>query len=113
MEPTPEQLAAGQSKGLTPVMCTRLRGQTPEELSADADAFLTEFTPPAPSAPRVGGNRGVDVAGGNGSGTVGAGAALYRDRNGLDDEGRRPEVRPAVTDGRNPFATRTYSMESR
>lgn len=59
-EPTPEQLAAGQPKGLTPVMCSYLRGETPEELSADADAFLAEFAPPAPPAPvfLVGGPRG-------------------------------------------------------
>ncbi|MGX1472402.1 UNVERIFIED_CONTAM: hypothetical protein RKD50_001210 [Streptomyces canus] len=113
MEPTHEQLAAGQPKGLTPQMCTYLRGATPDELSADADAFLAAFAPPAPPAVMVGGNRGVDVGSGNGAGTLGAGAALYRERNGLDDDGRRPEQRPAVTGGRNPYATRTYNMESR
>ncbi|MFI2431863.1 hypothetical protein [Streptomyces sp. NPDC018693] len=111
MEPTPEQLAAGQPKGLTPEMCARLRGETPEELSADADTFLTEWAPQAPPAPtpRSGGNRGSDV--GSGSGTVSGGAARYRQRHGLDEDGRRPERRQADSDGRNPWRENGYTME--
>jgi hypothetical protein len=80
MGPTPEQLAAGEPKGLTPEMCARLRGTSPEELS---DALLTEWAPPAPpvSWPRVGGPRGVDVSTGPG---VSRGAALYRARHGKE-----------------------------
>ncbi|MGW3989082.1 hypothetical protein [Streptomyces sp. NPDC004830] len=99
MEPTPEQLAAGEPKGLTPDMCARLRGESPEELSADADAFLTEFTPPAPPAPPVvlhGGPRGVDVASSGGR-SVSGGAERYRLKHGIDDEGRRAERRPGYT----------------
>lgn len=83
MEPTPEQLAAGEPKGLSPEMCARLRGETPEELSADADAFLAEWAPPAPpvSYPRSGGPRGPEVATGSG---ISHGAALYRTRHGKD-----------------------------
>ncbi|MFH8803221.1 hypothetical protein ACH4F6_27070 [Streptomyces sp. NPDC017936] len=83
MEPTPEQLAVGEPKGLTPAMCSRLRGETPEELEADADAFLSEFTPvtPLPPAIRSGGPRGVDVGS---RGGVNRGAALYRARHGKD-----------------------------
>lgn len=112
-EPTPEQLAAGEPKGLSPVLCARLRGETPEELSADADAFLAEFAPPAPPAPPaflVGGPRGVDVGNGAAPGTPAYGAALYRAKHGLDDEGNRPERRPLKSDGRNPFAERNYTV---
>lgn len=113
MEPTPEQLAAGEPKGLTPAMCAYLRGTTPEELSADADAFLEAFGSPAPPPPpafRVGGPRGVDVDSGNHGRTVSAGAARYREKHGLDDEGRREEPRPEHAN-RNPFAERSYSIE--
>ncbi|OIJ90896.1 hypothetical protein [Streptomyces colonosanans] len=108
-EPTPEQLAAGEPKGLTPEMCARLRGETREELSVDADAFLTEFTPPAPVS-RSGGARGVDVSS-NGARTSTGGAARYRERHGLDDDGRRPERRQTASDARNPFQERGYEME--
>ncbi|MFF3166491.1 MULTISPECIES: hypothetical protein [unclassified Streptomyces] len=110
MEPTPEQLAAGQSKGLTPEMCARLSGATPEELSADADAFLAEFNPPAPPAPAylVGGPRGTDVSGHTGR-TLAAGAEAYYAKYGApDDEDKRPEPKS----GRNPFAETSYIMET-
>ncbi|MGW5651985.1 hypothetical protein [Streptomyces humi] len=113
MEPTTEQLAAGSAKGLSPAMCARLQGTTPEELSADADTFLTEF-PASSMSPvfRVGG-RGADIAGGNGQGTLGYGAALYRERHGLDEDGNRPAPRPVVTDSRtNPFFANSYMAEN-
>ncbi|MET9508329.1 hypothetical protein ABZX62_07590 [Streptomyces flavidovirens] len=65
--------------------------------------------PPAPVR-RVGGPRGVDVAGGNGSGTVGAGAALYRERHGIDEDDEGGHVRQPTT---NPFATNGYTWETR
>lgn len=80
MEATPEQLAAGEPKGLTPAMCARLRGETPEELSQDADAFLTEWTP-RPPASLSGGPRGMDVSGGGGASR---GAERYRAKHGLE-----------------------------
>ncbi|MFG2769782.1 hypothetical protein [Streptomyces sp. NPDC048350] len=110
-EPTPEQLEAGAAHGLTPPMCAYLRGETPEELSADAVAFLAAFGQPAPPAPRSGGNRGPDVSSRGASGSVSAGAALYRERHGLDDESKRPDKPPART--RNPFAENGYRMENR
>ncbi|MFJ9819700.1 hypothetical protein ACIRU3_31445 [Streptomyces sp. NPDC101151] len=115
MEPTPAQLAAGQPKGLTPEACVYLRGDTPDELSTSADAFVSLLASqtPAPSAPLVGGNRGTDAGGGNGPGTIGGGAGLYRERHDIDDDGRRPEQRPTPVDGRNPFAVRTYNLETR
>ncbi|MFD7461329.1 MULTISPECIES: hypothetical protein [unclassified Streptomyces] len=112
MEPTPEQLAAGEPKGLTPAMCAYLRGETPEELSADANAFLSAFAPPAPPAPpapRSGGNRGPDVAS-TGSG-VAAGAARYRADHGIDEDGRREPTRPGRAN-RNPFAENDYVIEN-
>jgi hypothetical protein len=109
-EPTPEQLAAGTPHGLTPEACARLNGATPEELEADASAFVAEFTPPPPPAPRSGGPRGVDVSS-NGR-TVSAGAALYRERHGLDDDGKRPEKKPVPTNNRNPFAQNAYRMDN-
>lgn len=118
-EQTPEQphpavlelarLRAGLVAGLTPEQSARLNGATPEELTADATAYATELgaVNSASSAPRSGGNQGPDVATATG---VQAGAALYRAKNGLDDDGRRPAARPAVTDGRNPWVTRRYEM---
>ncbi|MEU2116037.1 hypothetical protein ABZ567_10345 [Streptomyces sp. NPDC016459] len=92
-------------------MCAFLRGETPEELSADAVAFLEAFGIPEPPAPvyRSGGPRGVDV--GSGGRGVSAGAALYRDRHGLDEDGKRPAKKPVPTSNRNPFAENGYSME--
>ncbi|MFF9849956.1 hypothetical protein [Streptomyces litmocidini] len=114
-DPTPEQLAAGEAHGLTPPMCAFLRGETPEELSADAVAFLEAFgtlEPPVP-APRSGGPRGVDVASNGGRGSLTAGAALYRERHGLDEDGKRPDRKPVPTGNRNPWQTNGYTMENR
>ncbi|MCX4825116.1 hypothetical protein OG883_35700 [Streptomyces sp. NBC_01142] len=115
-EATPEQLSAGEPHGLTPELCARLRGETPDELSADAEAFVEAWGTPAPPPalpPRVGGPRGGDVGSGNARGTVGAGAALYRERQGIDEDGKRPERKPIPSRGGNPFATRTYTLESK
>ncbi|AVH95866.1 hypothetical protein C5L38_12920 [Streptomyces sp. WAC00288] len=112
-EPTPEQLAAGEAHGLTPAMCAFLRGETDEELQADAVKFLELFGTPEPPAPvyRSGGPRGVDV-GSNGRGTLAAGAALFRERHGLDEDGRPLEKKkPLPTTNRNPFQVNTYEME--
>ncbi|MGW1928268.1 hypothetical protein [Streptomyces sp. NPDC001919] len=114
-EATPEQRAAGEAHGLTPPMCAFLRGETPEELQADAVAFLAAFgtpEPPAP-APRSGGPRGVDVASNGGRGTIAAGVALFRERNGLDEDGRRPEKKPVPTGNRNPFVENSYTLENK
>jgi hypothetical protein len=111
-DPTPEQLAAGTPHGLTPEMCARLRGETPDELTADAAAFadLLPQTPPPP-APRSGGPRGVDVGSG-GQRSVSAGAALYRARHNLDDEGKRLEKKtPTQISNRNPFAENGYTLD--
>ncbi|MFF9171737.1 MULTISPECIES: hypothetical protein [unclassified Streptomyces] len=113
-DPTPEQLEAGTAHGLTPAQCRWIRGETPEEMAADVATLLAEFAPPAAPpapAPLVGGPRGTDVGSGNGRGTLAAGAAAYRAKHGLDDEGRRPERRPMTNDGRNPFQTNGYEME--
>ncbi|CAM5416999.1 hypothetical protein [Streptomyces purpurascens] len=125
MELTPEQerdsaltelarLRAGLAVGLSVEQSARLQGATDEELTADAEAFAAELGltgPPAPPAPRVGGPRGIDV--GNGAGTVTGGAQRYRQRHGIDEDGRRPERRHDNSDGRNPFAERTYTMNGR
>ncbi|MEU2492603.1 hypothetical protein [Streptomyces sp. NPDC007883] len=109
-EATTEQLAAGEPHGLPPELCARLQGETPEELAADAADLATEYTPPPPPAPnvRVGGPRGKDVAS-HGSGTVAAGAAAYRERHGLDEDGKRPERRAATSN--DPFRERSYSFD--
>lgn len=84
-----------------------------EELQADAVAFLEAFGTPEPPAPvyRSGGPRGVDVASSGGRGSVSAGAALYRERHGLDEDGKGLEKKPVPTGNRNPFAESGYSME--
>ncbi|MEV6537213.1 hypothetical protein AB0M86_48080 [Streptomyces sp. NPDC051639] len=103
------RLRAGLAAGLTPEQSARLNGATPEELQADATAFAAELgaANPAGSAPRSGGNQGPDVVT---VGAVAAGAALYRAKHGLDDDGRRPERRPVTNDGGNPFRENGYSM---
>ncbi|MFB7713619.1 hypothetical protein [Streptomyces sp. NPDC056105] len=109
------RLRAGFTAGLTVEQSARIQGTTEEELTADATALAAELgaansTPPGP---RTGGPRGVDVNNGAGAGTLGAGAAAYRTKHGLDEDGRRSE-RPAVpVNGRNPFAQNTYSMNGR
>ncbi|WP_406055813.1 hypothetical protein OG462_07890 [Streptomyces sp. NBC_01077] len=92
-------------------MCAFLRGETPEELQADAVAFLEAFGTPEPPAPvyRSGGPRGSDV--GSGGRGVSDGAALYRERHGLDEDGRRPVKEPVPTGNRNPFVENGYTME--
>ncbi|MEU3608626.1 hypothetical protein AB0E83_24755 [Streptomyces sp. NPDC035033] len=115
-DPTPAQLAAGEAHGLPPALCARLRGETDEELQADAVAFVEAFGTPEPPAPvyRSGGPRGVDVASSGGRGSVSAGAALYRERHGLDEDGRRPAKKPGPKPtNRNPFWTNDLTWENR
>ncbi|MEU3986248.1 hypothetical protein AB0F77_40380 [Streptomyces sp. NPDC026672] len=100
------QLRAGLAVGLTPEQSARLQGFSADELEADAQAFAAELGLVAPAI-RSGGDRGVDVSG-HTAGSVAAGADLYRQRHGSPDDERRP----APTDGRNPFATNTYSVEN-
>lgn len=40
-QPTPDQVKAGQEHGLPDALATRLRGDTPEALEADAKALAT------------------------------------------------------------------------
>lgn len=107
------RLRVGLAVGLTPAQSARLQGSTEEELTADAEILAAELglTGPPPPTPRSGGNRGPDV--GNGAGTVSRGAERYRQRHGLDDDGRRPERRPVDNDGCNPFAVPTYELNGR
>ncbi|MDO0916804.1 hypothetical protein QQM39_40145 [Streptomyces sp. DT2A-34] len=108
------RLRAGLAAGLTPEQSARLVGTTSEELAADAQTLAAQFgvaAPPAPPAPRSGGDRGPDV--GNGAETVSGGAERYRQRHGIDEDGRRPERRQDNSDGRNPFAERTYTTNGR
>jgi hypothetical protein len=121
MEPTTEQqlteartelarLRAGLAAGLTPEQSARLVGNTPEELAADAQTLAAEFgvaAPPAPPAPRSGGDRGPDV--GTGAGTVSGGAERYRQRH---PQHELPEL-TEVQQRRNPFAARSYEMNGR
>ncbi|MFC7966860.1 hypothetical protein [Streptomyces cinereoruber] len=114
-EPTPEQLAAGEAHGLTPPMCAFLRGETDEELQADAVKFLELFGTPEQPAPvyRSGGPRGVDVGSNGGRGTLAAGVALFRERHGLDEDGRRPEKPKPAPTNRNPYWTNDLTWENR
>ncbi|MER6521686.1 hypothetical protein ABT246_33120 [Streptomyces sp. NPDC001553] len=122
MEPTPEQqldtalldlarLRACLAAGLPVEQAVRLQGSTDEELAADAVAFAAEMNAgtPVPPSPRSGGARGSDV--GDTAGTPASGAARYRARHNLDEDGRRPERAPAPISGRNAFTTRRYEME--
>lgn len=108
---TPAQLAAGTANGLTPAQCSWLRGDTPEELAADAVAVLAEFAPPPPPGVRVGGPRGVDVASGAARGSTAAGAELYRARNGIEEDGQRPARKPVPTQISNPFMESPHFTE--
>ncbi|MFF5537874.1 hypothetical protein ACFY71_36350 [Streptomyces cinerochromogenes] len=104
------RVRAGLAAGLTVEQSARLQGITAEELAADATAFAAELgaANPAAPAPRSGGNQGPDVGS---VGGLAAGAAAYRAKHGLDDDGRRPEGRQATNESRNPFQTTTYEME--
>ncbi|MGW3632275.1 hypothetical protein ACWD7F_19280 [Streptomyces sp. NPDC005122] len=110
VQPHPAELAlarlrAGLTAGLTFEQSARVQGTTAEEMNADATAFATELNPvitPATPNLRSGGERGSNA--GVTVGSVAAGAAAYRAKHGLDEDGRRP----AVTNGQSPFVTRTY-----
>ncbi|MFY0513515.1 hypothetical protein ACOMD4_24470 [Streptomyces anulatus] len=104
------KLRAGLTAGLTVEQSARLQGADESALTADAASFASELNP-APPAHRSGGDRGPDVAGT--AGTVSAGVAEYRRKNGLDADGNKPERKPLPTSTRNPFAEPTYRMESR
>ncbi|WP_371672785.1 hypothetical protein OG985_37210 [Streptomyces sp. NBC_00289] len=101
------RLRAGVAAGLTPDQSARIQGTTSDELEADAATLAAELGA-ANTAPthRSGGNQGPDVATATG---VAAGAALYRDRHGVPEDGQRP----APTNGRAPFTENTWNMESR
>ncbi|MEU9775400.1 hypothetical protein [Streptomyces sp. NPDC047968] len=103
------KLRAGLAAGLTAEQSARLQGATADELTADATAFAAELGAGS-GAPRSGGPRGGDVGGGTRA--VSAGAALYRQKHGLDDEGRRPvrAPRPMPDRSRNPFAEPSYTI---
>ncbi|EHM24208.1 hypothetical protein SPW_7302 [Streptomyces sp. W007] len=76
------RITVAATKGLTPKQAARLQGSTKEELEADADELLQDFTPSnlgTPPPPPQGGNRGGDVGG---SRTTATGADLYRERHG-------------------------------
>ncbi|MFB6696839.1 hypothetical protein [Streptomyces rubiginosohelvolus] len=108
------KLRVGLTAGLTPAQSARLIGTDEAALTADAAALAAEFTPStlAPPAPRAGGDRGPDVQGT--AGTVAGGAAAYRRKHGLDEDGNRPSTaKPLPTSTRNPFAEPAYRMESR
>ncbi|WP_406108882.1 hypothetical protein OG698_39550 [Streptomyces sp. NBC_01003] len=106
------RVRAGLAAGLTVEQSARLQGSTDEELTADATALAAELgaANPEPPVPRSGGNQGPDVGSPRG---VRAGAAAYRERHGLDDDGRRPAPRPVTHTNRNPFVERGYTMEGR
>ena len=102
MELTPEQelarLRVAVAKGLTADQAARLTGTTPEELEADADALKAAFQPPAaepaPRGPILRHGSGRDVGAGNG---LSDGAARYRAKHGLDENGQRPAPEPVKT----------------
>ncbi|MFI6897587.1 hypothetical protein ACIBM4_26085 [Streptomyces sp. NPDC050256] len=105
------KLRAGLAAGLTVEQSARLQGSDEAALTADATSFASELSAanPAPQGPRSGGPRGDDVSGG--AGTIAAGVAAYRARNGLDENGQRPERRPLPTSTRNPYTEPTYTTE--
>ncbi|WP_097965816.1 hypothetical protein [Streptomyces sp. or20] len=106
------KLRAGLTAGLTPAQSARLIGADEAALTADAATLAAEFTPStlAPPAPRAGGDRGPDVQGT--AGTVAGGAAAYRRKHGLDEDGNRPPVPQRVNTSRvtNPFQENGYTM---
>ncbi|MEV7274679.1 hypothetical protein ACIQIG_17865 [Streptomyces bacillaris] len=109
------KLKVGLTVGLTPAQSARLIGTDEAALIADAAALVAEFTPSTltPPAPRAGGDRGPDVQGT--AGTVRGGAARYRARYGLDEDGNRPPVPQRVNTSRvtNPFQENGYTTEHR
>ncbi|MEU0159871.1 hypothetical protein ABZ154_13750 [Streptomyces sp. NPDC006261] len=104
------KLRAGLAAGLTVEQSARLQGADEAALTADAASFASELNP-APPTPRAGGARGPDVTGT--AGTISAGVAEYRRKNGLDADGNRPERKPLPTSTRNPYAEPTYTTEHR
>ncbi|MET8960958.1 hypothetical protein ABZX69_15960 [Streptomyces sp. NPDC004074] len=112
MEPTPEQqrdnalaelarLRAGLSAGLTVQQAAFLRGNTEEEIAADVRTLMAEF---GVSTQRQPTGSGSDVQGST-DGSFNAGAERYRQKHGVDENGRRPEG------ARNPFQESNYRME--
>ncbi|MFF1764792.1 hypothetical protein [Streptomyces sp. NPDC058249] len=101
------RLRAGLTAGLTVEQSARLNGATAEELATDAASFAAELNAANPTwpAPLVGGSRGTDVGSATG---VAAGANLYRERQGITDDGQRPGQTT-----RRAFTENTYSMETR
>ncbi|MGW2304798.1 hypothetical protein [Streptomyces sp. NPDC001809] len=107
------KVRAGMTAGLTFKQSARLQGATVEELTADAQTLAAELgaANQAPPATRSGGNRGPDV--GSGGRGVSDGAALYRARHGLDEDGQRPAKKPIPTGNRNPFVENGYTLENK
>lgn len=56
------RLKVGTAKGLPPEVAERLRGDTEEEMTEDADRLLTIFKPGAPTGSADGGNQGKTPA---------------------------------------------------
>ncbi|MFJ6466844.1 hypothetical protein ACIQM0_38555 [Streptomyces sp. NPDC091387] len=106
------KVRAALAAGLTVEQAVRLQGADEAALTADALSFAAEISAanPAPQGPRSGGARGPDV---QGSGTVGHGAERYRQRAGLDADGKRPPVPQRTGDGRNPYAEPSYTWSNR
>ncbi|MFF7194519.1 hypothetical protein ACFZAM_12490 [Streptomyces sp. NPDC008079] len=81
------RLRVGLTKGLTPEQSARLRGADEAEMTADADALKAEFgAPPAPARPATGSGSDVNASGHMG---IERGAALYRAKHGVDEDGVR------------------------
>jgi hypothetical protein len=61
------RLEIGQTKGLSPLLSSRLQGATREELEADAENVLKEFGPNRPKPPNLDATAGMHGEGGTSS----------------------------------------------
>ncbi|MFE2883172.1 hypothetical protein [Streptomyces sp. NPDC059272] len=95
------RLRAGLAAGLSEEQSRFIRGATLEEMQADARTLVTEFSVSTRRPPSMSGSDVRGIA----AGSVEAGAAAYRAKHGLDENGQ------PLNGARAPFQENTYRSE--